>query len=149
MKGKHAKPLAVPKRVKIKNLNQEQVYHQVFYEEDELLQQELEVQEFEELQLNNQLHKKSLFSRLIENVKQLTKKQITAFSTLLIMLIQMFSPYTVLLSTVQAAVNPATDKLVLVKASEPKTSSSGNKVIQVDYIIIGENVGGIAGAKLY
>ncbi len=149
MKGKHAKPLAVPKRVKIKNLNQEQVYHQVFYEEDELLQQELEVQEFEELQLNNQLHKKSLFSRLIENVKQLTKKQITAFSTLLIMLIQMFSPYTVLLSTVQAAVNPATDKLVLVKASEPKTSSSGNKVIQVDYIIIGENVGGIDFAIQY
>ncbi|MCI9038768.1 MAG: hypothetical protein HFJ29_02635 [Clostridia bacterium] len=149
MKGKHAKPLAVPKRVKIKNLNQEQVYHQVFYEEDKPLQQELEVQEFEELQLNNQLPKKSLFSRLIENVKQLTKKQITAFSTLLIMLIQMFSPYTVLLSTVQAAVNPATDKLVLVKASEPKTSSSGNKVIQVDYIIIGENVGGIDFAIQY
>ena len=148
MKGKHAKPLAVPKRMQTRDLDEEQQYSQILSKADELFRekilQDVEIQElirkaqqYEEVQ---PISRKSFFGKLIEKAKQVTKKQVTAFSTLMIMLTQMFSPYTVLLSTVKAAVDPKTDTLLAVTASEVKTSSSGNRIIEVTYAITGENV---------
>ncbi|MCI9087519.1 MAG: hypothetical protein HFJ32_03060 [Clostridia bacterium] len=148
MKGKHAKSLAVPKRMQTRDLDEEQQYSQILSKADELFRekilQDVEIQElirkaqqYEEVQ---PISRKSFFGKLIEKAKQVTKKQVTAFSTLMIMLMQMFSPYTVLLSTVKAAVDPKTDTLLAVTASEVKTSSSGNRIIEVTYAITGENI---------
>ena len=85
-----------------------------------------------------------LIQNLMNNTKNylktLSKKQITAISTLVIMITQMFSPYTVLLSTVKAAVNPTTDQLIVLRATKPTTSSSGKKIVEVTYAITAENI---------
>ena len=72
--------------------------------------------------------------------QMLTKKRIIALATLLVMLIQTFSPYSVLINTSYAAVDPDTDTLIAVTASEVEDSSSGNKIIKVTYAVTGENI---------
>ncbi len=150
MKGKHAKSLAVPKRMQTRDLDEEKQYSQILSKADELFRekilQDAEIQELIEKTKQKQyeesqsVSRTSFFGRLREKAKQVTKKQVTAFSTLMIMITQMFSPYTVLLSTVKAAVDPTTDTLIAVTASQPKTSTSGNKIIEVTYAITGENI---------
>ncbi|MCI9247089.1 MAG: hypothetical protein HFJ30_08320, partial [Clostridia bacterium] len=162
MKGKHAKPLAVPKRMQTRDFDEEEQYNQILSKANELFREKLlqdeEIQEIiqkamqeqQKVQTQLEVHKtqedlqairkQSLWKRLREKAKQFTKKQVTAFSTLVIMITQMFSPYTVLLNTVKAAVDPDNDILVHVIASEPKSTSSGNKVIEVTYAVTGENI---------
>ncbi len=164
MKGKHAKVLATPKRIRTRDLDEEQQYSQILSKANELYQQKIlqdieiqkliqkatqkqqKIQEQPELQRIPEkwqdIRKQSLFGKLIQKAKQLTKKQVTAFSTLVIMLTQMFSPYTALLSTVQAAVDPSTDTLVVVSASPITEGSSGNKIVEVTYALTGDNVVG-------
>lgn len=50
--------------------------------------------------------------------KKFSKKRITALLTILIMLLQMFSPYGVLISKVEAVVNPATDTLTAISVED-------------------------------
>ena len=69
--------------------------------------------------------------------------KIIAFITSLILLLETFSPYSVLLKKTEASVNPATDKLVEVSASPIETASGGHKIVKVTYAVIGENVASI------
>ena len=78
------------------------------------------------------------------NIKQtIIKKKCIAIVTILIMLLELFSPYSILLTKVKAAVDPSTDQLIAIRASEVQTASGGNKIIKVTYAIVAENVASI------